>query len=76
MTKEVTESVTPMSGSSIIDMILSAHSFRTMPGYLRYNRSNVNAAFFLTKALEVLEKVRIMVNQKKKKKPRNAPNSR
>ena len=67
MTKEVTESVTPMSGSSIIDMILSAHSFRTMPGYLRYNRSNVKAAFFLTKDLEVLGNVRIIINKNKER---------
>lgn len=69
MTKEVTESVTPMSGSSMIDMILSAHSFRTMPGYLRYSRSSVKAAFFLTKALEVLENVRI-ITRKKKERPK------
>ena len=39
----------------MIEIIRSAHSFRTMPGCLRYSRSNVRAAFFLTNAFEVLQ---------------------
>lgn len=54
MTNDVTDNVTPMSGSSIKEIIRSAHSFCTMPGNLRYKRSSVRAAFFLTKAFEVL----------------------
>lgn len=37
-----------------MDIIRSAHSAWMMLGALRYNRSNVSAAFFLTKGFEVL----------------------
>lgn len=36
------------------DIILSAHSFWMIPGYFRYSRRSVNAAFFLTNDFEVL----------------------
>ncbi len=54
MTRDVTDKATPISTSSIKDIILSAHCGWTMPGYFRYRRSIVNAAFFFTNALEVL----------------------
>jgi hypothetical protein len=43
-----------MSGSSISDIIRSAHSFCMMFGNLRYSRRSVSAAFFLTNAFEAL----------------------
>src|SRR5579859_3285592 len=46
-----------MSPSSRRESILSAHSGWRIAGCFRYSRSNVNAAFFLTNDLEVLQLV-------------------
>lgn len=65
MTNEVTESATPMSGSSMSDIIRSAHSFITMFGYFRYKRNRVSAAFFFTNAFDALRQLvrgRLLVN--------------
>ena len=65
MTNDVTERVTPMSGSSINEIIRSAHSFCTMSGYLRYRRRRVSAAFFLTNAFDVLQPLAVIHHSKR-----------
>ena len=63
MINEVIERATPMSASSMMEIIRSAHSCWTMSGYFRYNRSKVRAAFFFTNALDVLHAVRLDMNE-------------
>lgn len=60
MTSEVTDRATPRSGSSIRDIIRSAHVGWTIPGCFRYNRSRVKAAFFFTNDLEALTRVSLV----------------